>query len=165
MDAAEEIAQDRERILLRHALATLAYRGGKALGDAPAGFADFRVGEKTRTPGQILAHIGDLFDWAVSKAEGQERWHNSDPLPWDQGVDRFFSSLAAFDACLASRESLACSAETLFQAPIADALTHIGQIAMLRRLAGGPVRAENYAEADIAVGRVGPKQTPPRFEF
>jgi hypothetical protein len=165
MHASEQTVSARERALLRHSLATLAYRGGKTLCGAPAGFADFRVGEKTRTPGQILAHIGDLFFWALSKARGQERWHNSDPLLWDEGVERFFASLQALDAYLASSEPLACSAETLFQAPIADALTHIGQIAMLRGLAGAPVRGENYAQADIVAGRVGPGQTPPKFEF
>lgn len=154
-----------ERALLRHTVATLAYRGGKALRGAPAGFEGFRAGDTTRTPGQILAHIGDLLDWALSKANGAERWHNSRPLPWEKGSERFFAALKAFDARLGSPKRLACSPEELFQAPIADALTHVGQISMLRRLAGAPVRGENYAKARIEAGRVGPKQPPARFEF
>ncbi|HKV04777.1 MAG TPA: hypothetical protein VJO53_06685 [Candidatus Acidoferrales bacterium] len=153
------------RELLRHAVATLAYRGGKALRGAPESFSDFRAGNTTRTPGQILAHVGDLFDWAVSLAKGAQKWHNSEPLPWEKGVERFFAGLEAFDACLKSKKPLGCPAEKLFQGPVADALTHVGQISMLRRLAGSPVRAENYLQAGIATGRVGSKQTAPKVEF
>jgi hypothetical protein len=151
--------------LLRHTVATLAYRGGKTLRGAPAGFAEFRAGQTTRTPAQILAHIGDLLDWALSLAEGKEAWHNSPPLPWEQGTARFFAALEIFDKRLSAEVPLACSAEKLFQGPIADAFTHVGQIALLRRLAGCPVRGENYHKADIAAGRVGPEQAKPKFEF
>ena len=151
--------------LLRHTVATLAYRGGKALRGAPAEFAEFRAGTTTRTPGQILAHIGDLLDWALSLAEGKEAWHNSPPLAWEKGTARFFAALEAFDKRLTSNVPLACSVEELFQGPIADALTHVGQIALLRRLAGCPVRGENYFQADIAAGRVGRDQAEPRREF
>jgi hypothetical protein len=151
--------------MLRHALATLAYRGGKAVRNAPAGFADFRCGDSSRTPVQILAHIGDLFDWGLSLASGKQKWHNSTPLPWDKEVDRLFFSLKRFDDYLAGQEEIHESAEKLFQGPIADALTHVGQIAMLRRLAGGPVRGENYHVAEISAGRVGPEQAAPKREF
>jgi hypothetical protein len=119
----------------------------------------------SRTAGELLAHVGDLFDWALSIATGREAWHDSKPLPWDREVERFFATLAAFDACLASEEPLHGEAERLFQGPVADALTHVGQIAMLRRLAGAPVRGENYFRADIAEGRVGPEQSAPKREF
>lgn len=151
--------------LLRHTVATFAYRGGKALRGAPAEFAEFRVGATTRTPAQILAHIGDLLDWALSLAEGKEAWHNSPPLAWEQGTARFFAALEAFDRRLSAEVPLACPPEGLFQGPVADALTHVGQIALLRRLAGCPVRGENYHKADIAAGRVGPEQAKPKFEF
>ena len=153
------------RTLLRHTLATVAYRGGKAVRDAPSGFAEFKVGDSSRTPGQILAHIGDLYDWALTMAEGPQRWNNSTPLEWNDECARFFSALNRFDERLASDKPLACTVEQLFQGPVADSLAHIGQIAMLRRLAGAPVRAENYAKADITTGRVGPEQTRPRMEF
>lgn len=153
------------RELLRHTVATLAYRGGKALRDVPEGFADFRAPAAVRSPGQILAHMGDLLDWALAMATGKPAWHDSPPLPWPEGVSRFFAALEKFDAYLASGEPLAYQPAKLFQGPVADALTHVGQIAILRRLAGAPVRAENYFQADIAVGRVGPQQTPPKREF
>jgi hypothetical protein len=153
------------RALLRHTLAVVAYRGGKAVRDAPESFASFRVGDKTRTPVQILAHVGDLFDWGLSLANGQPAWNNSEPLPWPQEVERFFATLGRFDAYLASAEPLASPPERLFQGPVADALAHIGQIAMLRRLAGSPVRGENYFKADIRIGTVGAEQTPARYEF
>ncbi len=156
---------DPARELLRHSVATVAYRGGKALRGAPVHFASFHIGDKTRTPAQILAHMGDLFDWALSIAQGQQTWHDSTPLPWNAEIERFFAAVKKFDDCLASDEPLRGPADKLLQAPLADALTHIGQIAMLRRLAGSPVKGENYFNADIALGRVGPEQSAPRREF
>jgi hypothetical protein len=156
---------DSKREFLRHLLATVAYRGGKAIRNAPAGFGDFRAGEGVRTPVSILAHIGDLFDWALSLALGKQAWKDSKPLPWDEECTRFFSVLKAFDDHLASEDVLHETPEKLFQGPIADALTHIGQIAMLRRMAGGPVKGENYHKAEIVGGRVGAEQASPRREF
>lgn len=156
---------DAKRQMLRHTVATLAYRGGKAVRNAPEEFAAFRIGETTRTPEKILAHIGDLLDWALSLAQGKHVWHNSTPLPWKQEVERFFLTLKKFDDYLASGAPLGFPAEKLFQGPIADALTHIGQIAMLRRLAGAPVRGENYFKAEIVAGRVGAEQAAAQVEF
>jgi hypothetical protein len=150
---------------LRHTLATLAYRGAKTLRDAPESFATFRAADGTRTPGCILAHIGDLFDWALAIADGRMEWHDSEPLAWPDEVARFFRTLAAFDARLASGEPLGMTVEKLFQGPVADAFTHFGQIAMLRRMAGAPVRGESYFRAQIVIGRVGPEQAPPKREF
>jgi hypothetical protein len=157
--------EEAKRELLRHALATIAYRGGKTLRRAPADFADFQAGQDARTPVQILAHLGDLFDWALSMANGERKWNSSNPLPWDEEVSRFFAALQKFDDYLASNQPLQAPCEKLFQGPVADALTHVGQISILRRLAGEPVKAENYFMADIVAGRVGPEQTPPKREF
>lgn len=151
--------------MLRHTLATLAYRGAKALRAAPPEFAQFRVAEETRSPGEILAHMGDLLDWALSLAEGAQRWRNSVPLSWDDEIARFFEALHKLDQRLASAPIPEKTADGLFQAPIADALTHLGQISMLRRIAGSPVRGENYLRATIAAGNVGPNQAPPGLEF
>jgi hypothetical protein len=156
---------DPKRELLRHGLATLAYRGGKAIRNAPEAFADFRAASGVRTPGQILAHIGDLLDWGLSIAVGNRTWKDSSPLPWDKETERFFAALKKFDDYLASSEPLHVALEKLFQGPIADALTHVGQIATLRRMAGGPVRGESYFDAEVTVGRVGAEQTPPKREF
>jgi len=156
---------DPQRELLRHALATVAYRAGKAIRNAPDTFAEFQGGEGSRTPGQILAHMGDLFDWALSIAKGQRTWKDSTPLAWGKETERFFAALKNFDDYLASSEALHAAPEKLFQGPVADSLTHVGQIAMLRRMAGGPVRGESYFDAQVAVGRVGPEQVPPKREF
>jgi len=153
------------RDLLRHCLATVAYRGGKTLKDAPDSFANFRSSESTRTPVQILGHLGDLFDWALSMAKGAEAWHDSKPLPWHDETHRFFASLHSFDTYLAGDESLHASPEKLFQGPVADALNHIGQLAMLRRMAGAPIKGENYFMAEISAGRVGQDQPKPKREF
>ncbi|MGZ4899424.1 MAG: hypothetical protein ACXV8X_07170, partial [Candidatus Angelobacter sp.] len=113
-------ANDPSRQLLRHTLSTLAYRAGKTLRDVPESFATFAATETCRKPAQILAHMGDLFDWALSIAQGKQAWHDSEPLPWSQEVERFFKTLQAFDTCLASDAPLAASAEKLFQGPVAD---------------------------------------------
>jgi hypothetical protein len=156
---------DPQVLFLRHTVATLAYRGGKAMRGAPHHFADFRASDKTRTPGQLVAHIGDLLDWALSMARGQQEYHESPPLAWDAGVARFHAALEAFDAFLASGQPLAVPAEKLFQGPIADALTHVGQLTLLRRVAGSPIRGENYFKAEITAGQVGPDQAAPVREF
>ena len=156
---------DPKRELLRHALATLAYRGGKAMHNAPANFADYRCSETSRTPEQILAHIGDLLDWGLSIARGKQTWRDSGVQNWNQDVERFFSGLKAFDDFLASDHPLDAAPEKLLQGPIADALTHVGQIAMLRRMAGAPVKGESYFAAEIVPGRVGREQTAPKREF
>ena len=156
---------DPKRELGRHALATLAYRAGKAIRNAPEGFATFQAGAGVRTPGQILAHIGDLMDWGLSIAIGKQQWHNSEPQPWGKEAERFFAALKKFDDFLASSELLHASPEKLLQGPIADALTHVGQISILRRMAGEPVKGENYYAAEIAMGRVGAEQPKPKREF
>ena len=154
---------DPKRELLRHTLATLAYRGAKTIRDTPATFADFS-GEG-RTPAQILAHLGDLLDWALSMADGTRKWNESKPLPWDQEGGRFFAALKKFDDYVASEEPLQAPVEKLFQGPVADALTHVGQLAMMRRLAGCPIKAENYYAAAVEIGRVGTDQVPPKRTF
>jgi hypothetical protein len=156
---------DPARQLLRHSVATVAYRGGKALRGAPESFASFSIGERPRTPASILAHLGDLFDWALSTAEGKQTWRDSAPLDWSGEVARFFAALKKFDDFLASSEPMYAPIDCLLQGPVADALTHVGQLAMLRRLAGCPIKGENYYKAAIAVGCVGREQPAPRREF
>ncbi len=163
--AGERVAPETGREFLRHTLATLVYRGSKSLRDVPEGFADFRTSDTTRTPRQILAHIGDLLDWALSMARDKQEWRDSGPRDWDDEVSRFYAGAKALDEYLDSGEPLGITPEELFQGPIADALTHLGQIAMLRRMAGAPVRGENYYKAEIVKGRVGPEQATPRREF
>lgn len=156
---------DEKRAFLRHAVATVAYRGAKAVRDAPASFAAYTPDGTARTAAKILAHLGDLFDWALSQAKGAEAWTDSAPLAWDREVERFFATLQRFDEFLASDAPLAAAPERLFQGAVADALTHVGQLAMLRRLAGAKITGENYSRAEIVAGRVGTVQTAPRREF
>jgi hypothetical protein len=153
------------RSLLRHTLATVAYRGGKTLRGAPDSFASFRAAPECRTGGEILAHIGDLFDWAITISQGKPVWHDSTPRSWPAECTRFFESLKRFDDLLASEAELHETPEKLFQGPVADALTHIGQLAMLRRLSGTAIKGENYHKAEISCGCVGENQPPPRREF
>jgi hypothetical protein len=135
--------------LFRHTLATLAYRGGKAFQGVPDGFSDFRIAPGSRTAGEILAHIGDLLDWALIMAKDKHVWRESAAQAWDQDVERFFTALQAFDTYIAGDGPLMAPLDRLFQGPVADALTHVGQLAMMRRLADAPLKGENYFKADI----------------
>jgi hypothetical protein len=153
------------REIYRHIVATLVYRVSKTLRDAPEHFATFQINSKSRTSIEILAHIGDLFDWALSMAKGKGIWHESVPNDWEKEVARFYKSVKQFDTYLANGSVIACPAEKLFQGPLADAFTHVGQLAMMRRIAGVPIKGENYFVADIAIGRVGAEQSEPVKEF
>ena len=159
------IDNDSKRSFLRFTLATVAYRAAKVERFAPPDFADFQLGKAARTPVEIIAHMADLFDWALRLARGDSEWVQSKPQAWRKEVARFHASLLALDQYLASDAPLVASAEELFQGPISDALTHIGQVAVLRRQAGAPVRSEVYAKANIAAGRVGEEQPKNPLEF
>jgi hypothetical protein len=162
---APSVAYDPARQLLRHIVATLAYRGGKAIRGAPENFSSFTCGGGCRSAEHILAHIGDLLDWSLSMVRGDQQWRDSKPQSWNDDVKRFYAGLAALDAYLASDKPLQAPIDRLFQGPIADAITHVGQLAIMRRLAGSPLKGENYFAADVAAGRIGPDQSPPKFEF
>jgi GNAT superfamily N-acetyltransferase len=139
---------DERRALLRHAVAVVAFRANHALANVPGDFAQFRAGDRTRTPIEIVVHLCDLYDWALWMAKSHSVWNNTEPTTWEADVARFFAALAAFDEFLASGATLIWSAERVLAGPIADSLTHIGQIALLRGVSGSPVKGMNYAKAD-----------------
>jgi hypothetical protein len=151
--------------VVRHLAATLAYRAAKVLRDVPPGFDTAVFGSHTRRPVQIVAHLGDLMAWAVTIARGNIVWQASGGDDWTVEVQRFFDGLDALDRVLAADPPFAGSIEKLIQGPLADALTHVGQLAMLRGMAGAAVRPESYARAKIEAGRVGLEQAAPQFEF
>ncbi len=156
---------DPSRDFLRHTLAALAYRTARACENAPPGFGEFRASASTRSGGEILAHMGDLFDWAASLAAGKPEWRTAAPLSWEREVERFFAALARVDAELAKGGPIDVPLERLFQGPVADALTHSGQLSMLRRAAGSPMIGENYFKADTAMGRITKDLPPPTAPF
>src|SRR5262245_24300754 len=165
MDSRATDRADGERALLRHTMATLAYRAEKVLREIPDGFASYRLGPHTRTPLELVGHLADLIEWATRTAEGQMIWKAQSARDWNADVDRFYAALAAFDRFLASDAPLGYPAGVIFQGPIADALTHVGQLAMLRGHFGAPVRPESYGRAKIEAGRVGRDQSAERREF
>jgi hypothetical protein len=156
---------DPSRVVLRQLAATLAYRAAKVLRDAPPGFAGQAFGGATRQPVRIVAHMADLMAWGVSMTAGSTEWKAEGGDDWATEVERFFSGLAALDAAIAADGPFTGSIDKLIQGPFADALTHVGQLSMLRGMAGAPVRPESYARATIVAGRVGIDQAPPGFEF
>ena len=153
------------RDLLRHTVATLAYRAEKVLRDAPEGFAERQLSPASRSAVEIVSHLGDLMDWAERMARGEYLWAPNPVRSWTAACDRFFGSLQALDSALVDAPLDKFPAETIFQGPIADALTHVGQLALMRGLAGSPVRPESYARAEINSGRVGRDQSSTRKEF
>jgi hypothetical protein len=152
------------RAVVRHLVATLAYRAAKVLRDVEPGFAQTSFGDSTRKPVVIVAHLGDLIAWAISVTHGAYDWKAEGTGDWNAEVARFFDNLTKLDLELASTVADG-SIEKLIQGPLADALTHVGQLAMLRGMAGVPVRPESYARAEIVAGRVGIDQAPPGREF
>jgi len=153
--------------MLRRTLATLSYRAAKTLRTAPESFADYLPGPTSNTPLQILAHMSDLFDWAFTMISNDVKWHTSTPKDWQSECLRFFAALKKFDDGLEAATHIEYELGRMFQGPVADALTHTGQLTMLRRLHGSPMKGENYSHADIQVGRISMDQTPanPRHEF
>lgn len=145
---------DIKRELLRHLVATLAFRGGIAVRDAPENFSEFRAAEDTRSAGEILAHIGDLLEGSLFLMKGEFVRLQSPAQLWAQDVKRFFSTVEEFDSFLTSGAPLAQPVEKIVQGPIADALTHVGQIVLLRRLSGKPIQSEGYFAAEITAGEV-----------
>jgi hypothetical protein len=152
------------RAVVRHLVATLAYRASKVLRGVDAGFGQASFGDTTRRPVLIVAHIADLMAWAISLTRGAYTWKPEGSDDWDVEVARFFENLSVLDAELVANAH-DVSIEKLIQGPLADALTHVGQLAMLRGMAGTPVRPESYARAEIVAGRVGITQAPPGREF
>ena|ERR1043166_1455581 len=153
---------DDKRRMLQHFLAALAYRTQKALRGAPASFATFEAGTATRSPHEVVRHMTSVLGYARAFFIGGR--YQSEPLP------DLASDLARFHAMLGDlaqhlergtplRDNM--TPEQLLQGPLADAMTHVGQLAMLRRLAGTPVAPENFIVADIRSDRLGPDQPPP----
>jgi len=145
---------DFKREFLRHLVATLAFRGGVAVADAPENFSEFCAGENARSAGEILAHIGDLVQGSLYLMKGEFVHLQSPVQSWAEDTKRFFAAARQFDSYLSSDAPLAQPIEKIVQGPIADALTHVGQIVMLRRLAGKPIRAESYFTVEIKAGEI-----------
>jgi hypothetical protein len=150
---------------LRHLIATLAYRAAKVLRDAPPGFDGTTFGPTSRRPVEIVAHMADLMAWAITLARGDYVWKAEGGSDWHVEVERFFAGLETLDRAVAAARPSTDSAAKLIQGPLADALTHVGQLALLRGMAGHPVRPESYARAEIVMGRVGLEQAAPAREF
>jgi len=155
---------DGTRETLRQLAATLAYRAAKVLREVPPNFATFRITPTSRTPVQIVAHMGDLMKWGTWLAKGEHTWKAEGSEDWDREVDRFFQLLGELDSLLAAKDFNG-SVEKLIQGPLADALTHVGQLSMMRGAAGLPVKPESYARAEITPGRVGRDQPKAKAEF
>jgi hypothetical protein len=143
--------------LLRHYLATLAFRTRHVLRDAPEGFEDFEVGLDTRSPSQILNHINAILHM-TELACRDKKPTLPDELPWIEAIETFHSLLIKLDKTLVKSDLPDEKVYQLFQGPWCDAMTHVGQLAMLRRLYGAPLKSVNYFRAEIKAGHLGPDQ-------
>lgn len=147
-------AGDAKNDLLRHFLATLAYRARKIIVGAPENFAVFDAGHGVRRPIEILSHMSDVLVHAHSFFASAQ--HREAPLKtWEGEVSRFFATMSALDRSLMLRAKLTGrTEEQLLQGPLADAMTHLGQLAMLRRMASSPLSKEDFDEAPIRLGDI-----------
>lgn len=152
---------DETRRVLRHFLAALAYRTQKALRDAPPGFADFQAGAGARTPRELVRHMASVLGYARTFFIGGI--FQPQPLESFQAeIERFHEIIGDLAAHLSRGTPLRdLTYDQLLQGPFSDAMTHAGQIAMLRRLAGSPVASENFLFADISADRLGSDQALP----
>ena len=153
---------DDTRALLRHFLAALAYRTQKALREAPEGFGSFRAGANVRTPAEIVRHMTSVLGFARTFFVGGRYRPNELPSLRDE-IGRFHDMLQDLGRHLEAGSPLldGMSAERLLHGPLSDAMTHAGQLAMLRRLAGAPVAPEDFSVADISPERLGSTQPQP----
>ena len=153
-----------DRHMIRHFLAALAYRFQKAIRGAPDGFSDLEVGWGVRAPLDIVHHIDGVLGyalWAIERGEGSSRRHR-EMSDWRGEVAAVHATLRAIDDALATGDAIEAERlERALQGPLADAMTHVGQLAMLRRMAGSPTPGENFYRADIRTGRVGEDQPLP----
>ena len=151
-----------KRKLLNHFLAALAYRTQKALRNAPADFGSFRATEGVRTPAELLRHMTSVLGYARTHFVGGRYW--PEPLETlDEEIERFHEMLGLLAQHLRNGDPFleGMSEERLLQGPFSDAMTHAGQLALLRRLAGAPVPPENFIVAEIGAERLGPDQAEP----
>jgi len=150
-----------KRAMLRHFLGALAYRTQKALRGAPPSFATFDAGHQTRTPQELLRHMTGVLGYARTFLVGGQ--YRAEPLnTMDAETARFHSIIADLSWHLASGAALRdITEEQLLQGPLSDAMTHAGQLALLRRLAGAPVPPENFVFAEIRQDRLGQDQAEP----
>lgn len=145
---------------LRHFLASIAYHASKAIRDAPEGYPGLDVGMGVRSPREILHHITGVLTYAHSFFEPYETTY-SDHEPWEAEVERFHGILGKLDESLLEKSPEGVTEERLLQGPLSDSMAHVGQLLVLRRMAGSPVPSENFVHADIRAGVLGPDQPEP----
>lgn len=149
-----------QRKMLRHYLAAIAYRIQKAVRDCPTGFGKFRAAQGVRTPRELVRHMTSVLGYARTFFIGGS--YRAEPLPTlDDEVVRLHGMLESLSEHIVGGTFDRVSPEQLLQGPLSDAMTHAGQIAMLRRLACSPVPPENFVVADISADNVGPDQPDP----
>jgi hypothetical protein len=155
------MAMNESRALLRHFLAAIAYRTQKALRGAPESFGSFEAGQQVRTPAELVRHMTSVLGYARTCFEGGR--YLPEPLPdLDAEVTRFHALLEDLSRHLAAGTELrGITEEQLLQGPLSDAMTHVGQLAVLRRLAGSPVPPESFVEAAVDPANLGPDQPDP----
>src|SRR5262245_61079035 len=147
------ISSDTTRIL-RHLVATIAFRASRSLRDVPAALESVRLADGGMTARELVLHMTNVMAFALATVTGTERQRH-DPLDWPQEIDRFYSVLAQVDAKLAEGATMEPEMDLkLVQGPLADTLTHVGQLHAMRRAAGGPVPSTNYIKADVKIGRI-----------
>ena len=151
-----------KRKLLNHFLAALAYRTQKALREAPEDFGSFRVVEGVRTPAELVRHMASVLGYARTFFVGGH-YRPEALASFNEEIERFHEMLGLLAQHLRNGDALreGMTEERLLQGPFSDAMTHAGQLALLRRFAGAPVPPENFIVAEIKEERLGPDQPKP----
>lgn len=156
------MASDKE--LVRHFLAVLAYRAQKSLRSCPVNFAEFTAGSGIRTPHELVRHMNGVLHYAlmVLRSNDLDYRGNLATLTWPEEISRFHDTLHHIDEELTGDKTVDEELlKPVLQGPLADAMTHVGQLGLLRRMSGSPVQAEHFLKANIETGRVGMEQSEP----
>lgn len=138
---------------LRHTLATIAYRFQKSVSVAGKGFAGFSLGKGSRNTTEIIHHIYHVLWWTRVFVQ-EERFINEKPekLSFALEIKRVNSELAVLDKVFSETALGMDFSKRLLQGPLSDVLTHIGQLSMLSRLNGHPIKGEDFSSAEISTG-------------
>ena len=146
-----KLSADTTRIL-RHMVATIAYRSSRSLRDGPPGFSDVRLPGESKSAAELLLHMTNVLAFALATVTNTDRIRH-EPLEWSGEVDRFYSQLGDLDSKLAGTVEIEPEMDLrLVQGPLSDVLTHIGQLHAMRRASGAPIAATNYIKAEIHIG-------------
>ncbi len=135
---------------IQHFLKVLSYRFEKAIHNAAESYPKHASGHGIRTPLELLGHMNGVLEFAISSLKNQPR-RNIPEQSWQEQITLYYEKLKELNQLMQENSFDTDTLERILQGPLADAMTHIGQLAMMRRLANSAIAGENYFAADMSL--------------